>query len=206
MKDPIRKTIQRTQQYWYVDGLTELAFAGLCLLLGIYFLAESVLPTESLLYQVLDISFVLLIVGGSLLLNRLVKILKERITYPRTGYVSYIQPKPGRRWVLALAAFLLSSGLAGLLSLSTESQTWMPALTGLAIAVVWLYVAYKIGLTRFILLGLTSFILGGAIVLLGVGGIPGLAIFYSTFGVAMLVSGGVTLRSYLQNTALSGEA
>ena len=112
MKDQIDQTIRRTRSYWNVDGLPELGFGLLCLLLAGYFTVQSALPSDSLLYQVLNIAFILIIIGGSLLSNRLVSYLKRKFTYPRTGYVAYQQPSQPRRILVGLVA-AVTSGILG---------------------------------------------------------------------------------------------
>ena len=47
MNNNLDQTIKRTRQYWYVDGLAEIAFGGLCLLLGLYFFARAASPSRS---------------------------------------------------------------------------------------------------------------------------------------------------------------
>ena len=62
MKDQIEQTVRRTHLYWNIDGLPEFGFGLLCLLLAAYFLVQSLLESDSLLYQILNILFILIVV------------------------------------------------------------------------------------------------------------------------------------------------
>jgi hypothetical protein len=71
------KTIQiKTTQYWYSDGVYELAFAALCLVLALFLLAQALLPQDTLINPILVSSFVLILLGSGFLLARLVIIAK----------------------------------------------------------------------------------------------------------------------------------
>jgi hypothetical protein len=64
MDHDLKKIQERTTQYWFSDGLYELAFGALCLVLALYFLAQVFLPKDTLLYFILISSFVITILGS----------------------------------------------------------------------------------------------------------------------------------------------
>ena len=109
MKDSIDQVAQRARSYWYVDGLNEVAFGGLCLLLGIYFQFQDSLKNPSLPQQMLEAGLALFIIGIALMLHKLVNFLKERLTFPRSGYVSYRRPSTIRRLATGLLAAAIAS-------------------------------------------------------------------------------------------------
>ena len=198
MKDKLEKTRLRTVQYWFSDGLSEIAFAGLCLILALYFLSQAVLPEGSLLYFLLNASLVLVIIGGTLLARRLIHMLKSRITYPRTGYVAYPN-KPANRWGCVLLGMGIAALVAFLFTQQPGSLAWMPAVTGLIIAFVMLMSGFRTGLLRFYLIGFISLLLGGGLSWAGVGDILGLSAFYGLLALVLGLSGGCTLRTYLRS-------
>jgi hypothetical protein len=57
----------------------------------------------------------------------------------------------------------------------------------------------RLSLARFYALAAISLILGVGMSLSGLGNDPGLAIFYGLMGLAVTISGAVTLYNYLQN-------
>lgn len=206
MNTEINTAVQRTRQYWYVDGLSEMALGGICLVLALYFFASASLLAGSFLAELLNMLFLLILVGSSLLARRIVNRLKTRLTYPRTGYVAYRHATGWRRMAVAGTAVLISLSVTALLVASPVAISWMPAVTGLVFGATGLFMGYRIGLLRFYLLGLGSLLLGGAASLSGLENISALAVYYALMGLALLLSGGLTLRSYLRETSSPEEA
>ena len=205
MNDSINHAAHRARRYWYVDGLNEAAFGGLCLLLGVYFQIQDSLQISSLPRQVLEAGFVLFIILIVLSLNKAVSFLKERITYPRSGYVSYRRPSTIRRFATGLLAAAIASVLSAVLMIAPAGLDWMAGLTGLALAAVWLFLAWRFQLSRFLALSLIS--LGGGIYLAVVplDSLAGIAAMYLLEGAALLASGGITFWAYLRGTQPAGE-
>ena len=198
MKDDINYHVQRTRQYWHVDGLAELVAGGIFILLGAYFFALATLPPSSLLNILLQAGFALIFIGSLLLGKRLVSALKARLTFPRTGFVAYRRANGRSRWISAGLALIMAALVAALVATAPASLAWMPAITGLVVAGVWLLFASRVGLPRFFLLAIASLSFGMGLSLARLGDIPGLAIYYPLMGFILLLSGGLTLRSYLK--------
>ena len=85
-------------------------------------------------------------------------------------------------------------------ALAPASLTWIPAIIGLIVGAAWLFVAYKVDITRFYLMALLSVFLGAGISLAGFGDILGLALFYAVMAFVLIISGGTTLYKYLRST------
>jgi hypothetical protein len=200
MSNNLDKNIQRTRQYWYVDGLAEIAFGGLCLFLGLYFFAKATLSSGSPIGLFLDIGFVLLVVGYGVLAGRILKAVKMRLTYPRTGYVSYPRSKGKRRRTTFIIGIIIGALLGLTFVTAPASSNWIPAINGLLLGGAWLFVANKIGLPRFYALALLSALLGVGISIAGLGDMLGLAVYYLATSLIMLVFGGFTLYIYLRDT------
>ena len=205
MKDSIDQVAQRARSYWYVDGLNEVAFGGLCLLLGIYFQFQDSLKNPSLPQQMLEAGLALFIIGIALMLHKLVNFLKERLTFPRSGYVSYRRPSTIRRLATGLLAAAIASVLSAVLMIAPPELDWMAGLTGLVLAAVWLFLAWRFQLSRFLVLSLVS--LGGGIflALMQPDGVAGVAAMYYLEGATLLASGGLTFWAYLRGTQPAGE-
>jgi hypothetical protein len=203
MSDSIERLQQRARQYWFQDGLGELAVGLLFLLLGLYFLGQASLPSDSTLYRLLDAGFLLVFLAAILLLRRLVPFLKERITYPRTGYVSYRQVEKNQRGLRMAAAMIIGATVAALFAAAPLSLVLLPGVSGLIAACAFLLMGSRAGMARFYLLAACSALLGGSLSLLGVGDIFGLGLYYTLFGLAILASGFYALARYLlENRAL----
>jgi len=201
MKDPQNQVQRRINQYWYVDGLTEFSFGLVCLILGLYFFAEAALPEDSSLANLLNMFFVLIVIGGTLLAGHLQGYLKSRITFPRTGYVQYKQRGLGYRLMGALLAALIASLAAGLLAATPVGLAWMPAVTGILLSLALLYFGFRIGLPRFFTLSLVSLLAGAGLAFSGLENLLALAWYYVLLCLALFISGGITLYQYLKSTS-----
>jgi len=196
----IEKIEKRTIQSFYEDGLTEIAMGLIFLILGGYFFATTVVPEGSALGAVLTGLFVLVIISAAFLVNRFLRFFKRRITYPRTGYVTFKkkEPSPKRRVATAAVAAIIGAGLAVLYGLSPSVKLLFPAINGLLFAVAVLLFANKVGLLRFYILAAASAVIGFGITAAGIGDTEGISLFYLVFGAALVVSGAAALIVYLR--------
>jgi hypothetical protein len=198
----IEKIEKRTVQSFYSDGLTEIAIGLIFLLLGGYFFAQAVVPEGSALGSALSVLFVLVIVSSGFLVSRILRFLKRRITYPRTGYVAFKKKEqsPKRRAATMIVGGIIGAATAALYGLSPSFKLLFPAINGLLFAVAVLLFANKVGLVRFYILAAASAIIGFAITAAGVGDIKGISLYYGLFGAAVTVSGLSTLVVYLRKS------
>jgi hypothetical protein len=196
----IEKIEKRAVQSFYEDGLTELALGLIFLLLGGYFFAQAAAPEGSALEGALTILFVLVIISSFLLVNRILRFFKRRITYPRTGYVSFKKKVHSRkrRVATAIVAMIISAGLAALYGMSPSARLLLPAVNGLLFAVAVLLFANKVGLVRFFVLAAASAVIGVTITAAGIGDTKGVSLYYLVFGAAVIVSGAAALIVYLR--------
>jgi hypothetical protein len=197
MKDPTDPFIRRAQNYWFTDGLTEIGFAVLCLVLSLYFYGQATLTPGSIFYRILDVGFLLILLVSGIVIRRLITNFKAHLTYPRTGYVSYRPPKRIQTIATVILAFILSSMLVVLFSSSEISPAYMPAASGILIGAALTFTAYRFGLLRFYLLAAISAILGTWLSLSSAGDMYGLSLYYGLLGLALLISGLLILRDYL---------
>jgi hypothetical protein len=197
MKDPTDSFIRRAQNYWFTDGLTEIGFAVLCLVLSLYFYGQATLTPGSIFYRILDVGFLLILLVSGIVIRRVITNFKARLIYPRTGYVSYHPPKRIQTIGTVILAFILSSMLVVLFSSSEISPAYMPAASGILIGGALTFTAYRYGLLRFYLLAAISAILGTWLSFSGAGDMYGLSLYYGFMGLALLIMGLLILRDYL---------
>ena len=199
----------RAARYWYVDGTFELAFGGLCLLLAVYFYAQAALA-DSWMAGLLSGLLVLVLIGGGYLVNRLTRALKERLTYPRTGFVSYQRERGMRRSVRIAVIFAASALIAGLLVLFVAGRPngveLMPGVTGLIFGAVIAFIGYRTALLRFYLLAALSLVFGAGLSVSGLSEGLDLAAFYGALSLVLFTFGGVTLWRYLRDNPGPAEA
>jgi hypothetical protein len=198
----IDKIEKRTVRSFYEDGLFEIALGTVFLLLGGYFFAQAAAPKGSALEDVLSVLFILIIGSSAFLGNRILRFFKRRITYPRTGYVTFRkkEPSPRRRIATAVVAGIIGASMAALYSLSPSVKVLLPAVNGLLLAVAVLLFANKVGLIRYYLLAAASVVIGFAVTAAGIGDIKGVSLYYGIFGAAAVLSGLATLVVYLRRS------
>ena len=208
MQNDFSEVERRVRRYWYTDGIGELVGGVMLMLLGVYFVLqkslEEFLGGNSLVGTILQMGFFLLLfIGGGWINRWLVNFLKARLTYQRTGYVEYQTDRERSskgKWILLMA---LSAGIAAfmvLLGRLFQAFDALVAMTGLLGA--WVFIILRTrssGLARFYVLAGVSIVLGLA---LSVTGLPisyNTGLFYGLMGICVSISGGWTLRRYLQH-------
>jgi hypothetical protein len=207
MTDDLKKPQLRAVQYYYVDGSFEFTFGLLCLILSVYFYVET--HVQGWLSAVVDLSLVLVMIGGGVLANRLIRRLKERVTYPRSGYVSY-ERKPGakRGWRILLG-MVLGGAMAALATVLVSSAfmriSVMPLLTGLLFGLVFAFLGWRAAIRRFYLLALLSAALSLLLAFSRLENMSALVVYYAAMALTLLLAGACVLRTYLRRNPLPVE-
>lgn len=202
MKDDIQATIQRTQRYWYVDGLSEIGTGSVILLMGLFYFALSLAQPGTVTALVVGVGQPVIILGGFWLASKAVTNLKERITYPRTGYVSYPRRSGKRRWGVMATSAVIAIGLTlGVTQLAASgNRALIPVVTAALIALALALLGYRFSLQRFYVLGILVMLIGLLIAWLGLTEPLSTALFFSLFGLCMIAAGTITLIRYLHAT------
>jgi MFS family permease len=199
MNEDLKAIERRTVRSFYDDGLFEIAMGAILLLLGGYFFGEIALPETSFVRSFLSASFFLIILIGGLLINKILRFLKARITYPRAGYVSFRKERnPKRRWISAALGALIGASTPFLMSFVPSFRDMLPAVNGLLFGVVFLLLANKSGVARYYVLSFVSIAIGIALAAVGIGDTRGISLFFALFGAAMVLSGLAALIVFLR--------
>jgi len=206
--DEIKQVEKRVKRYWYSDGIAELASGGMFLLLGLYFGILAYFEEGSLISVILQVSMLLVFVGGAFGVRWLVNTLKSRLTYPRTGYVEYRvkdSDSRKRRWVIVIAVVVITIVSSVLVDYIRELDS-IVFITGMLVGVIFIVLRGKsAGLKRFYVLGGLAIALGIGLAYSALPQILTLPLFYSLLGIAILISGGLVLRRYLADNPLLSE-
>jgi hypothetical protein len=198
--DQIKQLERRTLQYWYVDGLAELATGVVSLALALLLLLAGLARPGSLIARFNALAVPVIIIGGALLSRLVVRALKERLTYPRSGYVVYRSARPRKRWLNAVIGGGVGALTAVLIVTRSDVRALLPALEGLLLGLAWFFAAGKLGLRRFYVLAALSAIAGVAAMLAGLDESLGAALVFGIMGLGLLGTGAFALRHYLLTT------
>jgi hypothetical protein len=188
---------KRLNRYWYVDGISEIGFGLLCLILGLYFYVLRNLDESSLAFQLLSVGFVLIVLASAFGINRFVSYLKNRITYPRTGFVAYRRVRSHWRLLIGALVGLMSAAMMILITRIPANLDWKPFITGIMFTLVALYFAFRIGLLRYVIIAIAAFLLAVYLAIKSPGDYSGLAAFYFFLGSLICATGVIILWRYV---------
>ncbi len=198
MTNEIDRVTQRTRQYWFSDGIVELSIGAVFLFLGIYFYLQSRLEPGSPLLIGLQVGFVFLLIGSIGLSRRLVTKFKARLTAPRTGYVSYKRATRKQRLVSVFIVCLIALVNAVLILFSSQTINWVPLISGVIVAGLWLITAVRVSMLRIYFQAILALLLGGILSLINLDLYQSLAWFYGILGLVLVISGVYNLVIYLR--------
>jgi hypothetical protein len=208
MKDNFSDVEQRVKRYWYVDGFGELVGGGgMCLILAIYFAAQQYFGDDSWISGLLQASLVLVLIGGMFFVRRLINAAKVRVTYPRTGFVEYSQPMNTRMMgVLSAVVGMIMAMTFVFIVRQFNRIDAMVAVSGAVMGII-LFVkqVWTAKVKRFYFLSAAAVLYGVA---LSVSGFPrgyNLGLFYALMSLSFAISGGLTLKKYLDENPLQPE-
>jgi len=108
MADKVDETVRGVHRYLYDDGLIEMGVGILFIVVGLGLVAFVTMQDNTAAGVALIIGLLAIAFGGALYAKNALEAVKERVTYPRTGYVSYRAEETSRgRWLAPVVALLL---------------------------------------------------------------------------------------------------
>jgi hypothetical protein len=196
MRDNFTNVQHRAIQYWFLDGLAEIG-AGLgSLLLAILFLFWRIaLQTRWGL-----LIFFMTAFAVALGLRLVIQKVKEKDTYPRTGYVAPLSGMENKRALMIMIVFTVLLLIFNYYLTVHEQMSllWSSGVSALIFAFVFAWTGYLTALRRLYFLALFSLLIGAVLVILGIGYPSGMAIITGLNGVILLFFGIQARRAYLR--------
>lgn len=194
MHPEIRDFQRRPYRYYYQDGLVEIGIGLLFAAVGLALALWIVTPAGSPFWVLNAAVGVALPLAGAAILKGAVGRLKDRLVYPRTGYVDYGDKKLSRgRWLIVAAALLLTIGFFFM----PDRVNQMSLAEGLLLGVVLGTMGYRVGVGRFYLLAAIAAGIGVAAALLVPFDVGSSATTFGAMGLVLMGSGACALRRYL---------
>jgi MFS family permease len=202
MQNSIEQTIQRTRQYWYIDGFGEILTGVILLLLAILNLLSGLMISSPIAGLIISIGYPLVVLAGVIGGRKFVRTLKEKFTFPRTGFIQYNQPAPSIRKKRAITAGTVAFSISILTVIFARGldDRWVTLGTGLIFAAFLVFFAMQIPLTRFYWLAAWSVAVSIVAGMLPVAGAFQTAILLGGISLGWLAGGGYALKTYLDNT------
>lgn len=201
---------RRVMRYWYVDGFGELiGGGGMCLTLSLYFTLQQYFGDDSLISIVLQAGLFLVLFGGFSFFRRMINIMKNRVTYPRTGYVEYRTVYRGNKTLMGGVVLVISMALASLFMFivrNVRAVDGMVLVSGVVMAfILFLKPVWTTKVRRFYVLCVFALTVGLALSVSGLQRGYNLGLFYGLMGIAFALSGGLTLSAYLRENPMLEE-
>ena len=95
-----------------------------------------------------QLGLVALIGGGVLLSRKIIALFKERLVYPRTGYVAYVKrPSKGKLVITSSCVIAVAFSII-LLGRSISTFNWVPVIIGAICGFLMFYQAYQASIYR----------------------------------------------------------
>ena len=195
MAHKVERYIKQTYRYFYEDGLVEIAVGLLMVVVGTVMFSWQYVSSSLFRAVILVIVLPALIIGGMALVMQFVRKAKERVTYARTGYVSFRQGEPkGSRWVLLLSALVLFA----IIFFLPEAFSRLQFATGYFLAVILCYLGFRLGVRRFYGISVLTFLIGLTATISIAKEIEGTGLTIAGAGTLLLLSGVLIFFRYLQ--------
>jgi peptidoglycan/LPS O-acetylase OafA/YrhL len=188
----------RPARSWSVDGLQELILGVLWMMWGGSWLLGQLLPKNWMWGVYWTVVPVLLAFSG-FAGNWAVKRLKERITFPRTGYVELKEPSRAVRLGTAAVAILVSGALAAMIVRSEGKgvEHMITPVVGVILSLSFLVASVKQKAPHYLVLAGVALALGIAFGALRTGW-ESLNWMFVVLGVIAAISGGIRLSRFVE--------
>jgi hypothetical protein len=200
--DDLQKSKLRSLQYWYVDGVSEIGTGIVVVLMGGLNLVMLLLPERTWTSWLLGLGQPLLILAAFIIMSRLVQAFKERVTYPRTGYVGYFKPKGNVRITRAILVGAVAAGISILVTLidGMLNKQFVPLFMAALLCLALVIFAWNYGVKRFYLLGVYVLLLGAAFAIIHLPEGFDYVWLFIFFGAGWVLTGTTALVHYLRTT------
>ena len=192
---------QRTYRYYYEDGLVEMAVGLQFAVIGLALWAAGRFLSGVSFAMAISLGLMAVILGGIFGVKWAVTALKERITSPRTGKVTYRQQPDRGRWRMVLAVAMI----ALLAFFLPENWTSSAVMVGTVLTVMLVYMGYRVGLARLQLAAVVP--LAGSVLMgyLGWEEVEGTGLVFMASGLALLLMGAFVLSRFLRENPVQAE-
>ena len=195
------KSLQRKAiQYWWIDGLAELGFGFEMLVISLYFVLLQQIHSVPWTVIVSSVGLPIVFLATFFLTGKLVLYFKEKITFPRTGYVRYPKRKAASRKrrviVGAVIGFITAISINLTRAFLGVDAQWI--VTSMIIMMCMIYIGYLAGVYRYYALGVLTFIWGVILVQVNIADNYEYAWLFGGIGLLSFLFGAVVFLRYLK--------
>ncbi|MBN1231549.1 MAG: hypothetical protein JXA19_06780 [Anaerolineales bacterium] len=199
--DNIQQINGKILQYWWIDGIVEMVFSLEMVILAVvyHFFYQVINPILTVF--LFGVFLPAIIFGLSIAAGKLIRFLKEKFTYPRTGYVSFRKKSGGRktRIIIAVIISCITVTLVNFISgRFGENHIWL--IIGVLLSITTIFQAFRFGVNRFYILAVLQILLGALVALVSDQTFfASAAVFFFGLGIIWFFSGLFNFIHYLNN-------
>ena len=138
----IENIIRNSSKYWYIDGLSEIAGGLIIFFAGLTYWFVAQMENTAYKFVLLTLAQPVVIILGSWLARKILPRIKERITYPRTGYLIFRKPVKKRRFQRILYVGLIAAVIGALVTMISSAlpERFLPFLSSIFLAMFSIYI------------------------------------------------------------------
>lgn len=197
----LKAALTRPKRYWNEDGIPEIAIGAFWLLWGVIVLIPIAYPPLGKIRSFISIMGVLV---APVFMDFAVKRWKEKVTFPRGGYVEFRPPSGQMRLTLILLAAILGAAAMLLVRFGGHHVVpdWMGAIVGFLISLTLLQLAWRMRSVRLAVMCWLVFAAGVAVFVFGVPHDSQLIYVFLAAGVVCVADGALRLREFTQGHPL----
>jgi hypothetical protein len=199
MNDPLRRAEAQVQRFWNIDGLHEIAIALLFGLTAVWVWGSDLSDLPRAWKSFFSVTFPVVICGGMYAEKAIVTRIRQRLTFPRTGFVTFRRPSRRQQIVTGCLGAVVAAGVAFAATRGPipDFSRWLVAIVGLFMGGILWSLAWRAQIRRFYALGLACAAAGIAISWAGASLSEQLVLFWIVVAVATLISGTATLWRFV---------
>lgn len=207
MQYPDLKEIeQRPRRYWTADGVPELMMGLLWVVWAIAFLFPGLFPAGRWLsFYWSIVPFIL--IGSGFASSRLTRKIKQRLTFPRTGYVEWPEPRVTHKVLPALFGAGTAAGMVFVVRWADgrSLETLVPPAMALLLALAFVVLSVRHGSLHFLWYSAASLVLALVFAWRNTGFHRSLPFIFLYLGALMALLGAIRLRAYMRRNPIPSE-
>ena len=201
MNTNLKSLQKKALQYWWIDGLAELGFAIEMIIIGLYFVLLQQIHSEPWTVIAASVGMPLVFLVTFFSAGKVVLYVKEKITFPRTGYVRYPKRKAVSRKRRIIVGLVIGFVTAVTVNLAREflgvNAQWI--VVALIMMMGMIYIGYLVEVYRYYVIGVLIFLWGISMIWMTIPSGYEYAWLFGGIGLINLISGLAVFLRYLKH-------